>query len=664
MSIGGVKDDDNPLRGFVNRNAYWIVSNVPVRDNRMRMELSLIIAIAVLVPVAGLVLGIVALQRTSRIRNLEMRLAGVEAALRRIMEQRGEIPPPVVTPVGAEPVLARPPEPAPPPEIAPEPEPAPELVAPGPPAPEMSLESIIGQRWLGWIAIVLILCAAAFFLKYAFENRWIGELGRVVLGIVVGLAFTAAGYDRHRKDWRYLRDVLTGGGVTILYLSIYGAFAYYHLIDQSTAFLFLAIIVVEGHLLALTYRARSIAVMALIGGYLVPVLLSTGHDQYVVLFTYITLLDIGVLGVVLARRWRWIGSLAYFGTQILFWGWYAEHYHPEKRAAALAFQAVIFLLFILADLAPHFRQEAASAEEFIRLAVNPFVFYATCYGLLNDDYHEWMAALALAMAATYAVLAQIERTLRPGDRRMLLVTIGTALTFVTLAIPVQLESNWITIAWSVEAVALLWTGFETGSGALRALSGVVFGLALGRYVIADIPWERRAPFTPVFNRYFMGTLALVACLGAAAYLYSKYKGAGLVPRGALTAGLAAFAVLWIGSSVEAFTYFSSQADAAVAQRLPDAATTSRQLRWAGELALSLLWSLYAALVTAAGFRLDLRGLRVAGLALFGITLVKVVLVDISELQQFYRIVALLALGLVLLAVAWAYQRTVRREEAG
>jgi uncharacterized membrane protein len=149
-------------------------------------------------------------------------------------------------------------------------------------------------------------------------------------------------------------------------------------------------------------------------------------------------------------------------------------------------------------------------------------------------------------------------------------------------------------------------------------------------------------------------LALAACLGAAAYLYGRAR-----PRAALAAGLVAFSVLWIGSSFETYTYFSVQAEAV---GYPVAGEeTVRHLRWAGELGLSLLWSAYAGLLTAAGFRARLRALRSTGLVLFGITLAKVLIVDIWELRQFYRIVALLALGLVLLGAAWIYQRGLRRE---
>ena len=602
------------------------------------------------------VLPIVAIVRTGRIRNLELRLAGVEAALRRVMLEKAPaaVAPAVESARSPEPVPVSPP---PPPPAAPA---IPEL--PEVPRPTEHLEAVIGQKWIGWVAVVLIFCAVGFFLKYAFENRWIGELGRVALGVVVGLVFARSGLERYRKGWRYLSQVLTGGGITILYLSVYGAFGYYHLVDQRAAFIFLAILVAEAHLLALSYDARSIALMALAGGFLAPLLLSTGRDSYAVLFTYIVVLNLGMLLAVMARRWHWIGSLAYIATQLLFWGWYGEHYHPDKRTAALLFQAAIFVLFMLADLAPRLRRSVTGWEEWIRLAVNPFVFYATCYFLLDDDHHEWMAPLALALAIVYAALARAELSLRPPDRRMLLVTVGTALTFVTLAIPVQLESNWITIAWALEAAALIWASFEAAAPPLRVLSAIVFLMALIRYVFQDTPWEYRGTFTPVLNRYFLGTLALTACFAAATYLYRRMgSGDAAALRAGLMLGLLGAGVLWLGSSVEAYSYFSSQADAVQRSAAPDAAAQVSGLRWSGQLALSVLWSVFAGAITAVGFRLQLRALRVAGLVLFGITLVKVVFLDISELQQFYRILALLALGLVLMAVAWAYQRGVRRE---
>jgi uncharacterized membrane protein len=628
---------------------------------------------ALAIVIGLLVLPIVAIVRTARIGQLEQRVASLEAA--EAAKWRAAPPPPVVIPTPTPtpeppptpPAITAPivPEPSPAPVEAarfaatspppsPAPVEAPRFAATSPPPSPEHLELVIGRRWIGLVAIALIVVAVAFFLKYAFENRWIGELGRVTLGVAAGLTLVWGGYKRHGRRWRYLSEVLTGGGVVILYLSVYGALAYYHLVNQRTAFIFLAILVAEAHLLALRYRAPSIAVLALVGGFLVPLLLSTGRDNYPVLFTYIGILDLGMLGVVIARSWLWIGSLAYVGTQFLFWGWYSEHYHPEKRLAALLFQTAVFLIFLGADLAPNLRRHAAGAEELVRLAVNPFVFYAICYGLLNGDYHDWMAALALLLALAYAVLARAQLSLCPTDRPALLVTLGTALTFVTLAIPIQLDSNWITIAWGVEGLLMLWAAFDTGADSVRLFSAVVFTLALGRFVFLDTQWYGWAPFTPVFNRYFLGVLALTACLAGAAYLYRRSDTVVKI-------GLLAFAVFWLGSSFEAYSYFAARAGA-IGLATPDAMETARRLVWAGQLALSLLWSVYAGALTAAGFRFQLRALRIAGLVLFGITLVKAMIVDIAELREFYRIVALLILGLILLGVAWKYQRSLRREQ--
>jgi uncharacterized membrane protein len=168
------------------------------------------------------------------------------------------------------------------------------------------IESIIGRRLLGWAAVCLILFAAAFFLKYAFDNRWIGELGRVAIGVAAGVGMTVFGFKYHKRGWRVFSQILTGGGIVLLYLSAYAAFGYYHLATQKAAFAYLAILVAEAAGLAFLYNAPSIAIMALLGGFLTPVLLHSDRDQYRSLFGYIAALDIGALA--LLKHWRGLTS--------------------------------------------------------------------------------------------------------------------------------------------------------------------------------------------------------------------------------------------------------------------------------------------------------------------------------------------------------------------
>jgi uncharacterized membrane protein len=537
------------------------------------------------------------------------------------------------------------------------------------------LESIIGRRWLGWAAVALILFATAFFLKYAFDNRWIGELGRVAIGITAGVTLVVLGYRYHRRKWRVFSQILTAGGVVLLYLSTYAAFGYYHLATQKAAFFFIAILIAEAAALALLYDAPAIAVMALIGGFLNPILLRSDRDQYRSLFGYIFALDIGTLA--LLKHWPGLRTLAFFGTHLLFWLWYGDNYHPRKLAAVMMFETAVFLGFLLAHLARRFfkQQEikfddlsiftssplnfTSTFEEFWLLLINPYVFFATSYFLLNAKHHDWMGVFAIGMALIYAGAAKLLLDRRVTTRAELFLMIGVALTFVTLAIPIQLKSNWITIAWAVEGIAILWTGIEMKSQRLRALAHALFGLALLKLVFWDTPWGSRAAFTPVVNKYFLSSLFVIGCLFAAAWLYEKLGESMRIAARVFQIVLLVVALitLWFLLTVETYTYFASRA------ALQKTAEAYQHEHWLGQMALSVLWSIYAAVLAAVGFVRRSPAIRWAALSLFALTVIKVMLVDIAVLQQLYRIIAFLVLGLLLLVVTWGYHRAFHSKES-
>jgi uncharacterized membrane protein len=537
------------------------------------------------------------------------------------------------------------------------------------------LESIIGRRWLGWAAVALILFATAFFLKYAFDNRWIGELGRVAIGVTAGVTLAALGYRYHKRKWRVFSQILTAGGVVLLYLSAYASFGYYHLATQKAAFFYLAILIAEAAGLALLYDAPAIAVMALIGGFLNPILLRSDRDQYRSLFGYIFALDVGTLA--LLKQWPGLSSLAFFGTHLLFWLWYGDNYHPRKLFAVMIFQAAVFFAFLLAHLARRFlRKEqvpfddlsafasnplkfVSTFEDFSLLLVNPYVFFATSYFLLNGNHHEWMGVFAIGMALVYAGVAKLLLDRRATTRAEMLLLIGVALTFVTLAIPIQLKSNWITIAWAVEGLAILWTGIEMKSQRLRGIAHGLFGLAILKLALWDTPWSYRAAFTPVVNKYFLSSLFVIVCLCAAAWLYEKLGERMHIAARAFQIVLLVVALLtlWFLLTVETYTYFATRA------ALQKTAEGYQHEHWLGQMALSVLWSIYAAVLAAVGFVRRLPAIRWAALSLFALTVVKVMLVDIAVLQQLYRIIAFLVLGLLLLMVTWGYHRAFYSKES-
>lgn len=679
--------------------------------------LGLLLLLALLVCVV--VLPIVAIVRTARIAQLDERVTWLTkevARLRRVAQER-EAPLPVLTPV-EQPAESTPAE-------VPTATPAPTAARPGelplalpvPPPPRRApaapwVEEWIGGRGLGWAAVVLLIFAAGFFLKVAFENEWVGELARVAIGVVAGAGLCAFGLRCHRRGRRAFSQMLTAAGIVLLYLAAYATFGFYHLLPRQHGALFLIALVAEAAALAVVYEAPAIALMAVLGGLLTPVLLHTDRDQYVSLFVYLTALNVGAVGLSLLRRWPALATVALLGTHLLFWGWYAERFHPDKLPAALAFLSGLFVLYlaqpVLASLLrrptdwetalpewwrvegggwrvktenapsspstlhpPPSTTGVAGVEDVGRLVLNAFLFAGAGYVLLDPDHHAWIGALALVLASVHTLPASLLFARRPEDARLVLVLVATAMAFVAAAIPLQASAAWVAVAWAVQGLVLWGFGLRVSAQWVRGLGAALLVLAAGRLLFADTPRAHPEPFVPLVNRYGLPATAVAACVVLAGVLGRRYL-ARLSPvdrvlvRGT---GVAGVVLLWIVLSVEAYDYFGVRADLLMAG--PGGAETDdvkgrssqevraeewEHLRQSAQVALSVVWALYAAAVLAVGFRLPSLPLRWGSLGLFGLTLAKVLLVDMARLPGLYRVAALLALALLMGAAAWGYQR--------
>jgi uncharacterized membrane protein len=515
------------------------------------------------------------------------------------------------------------------------------------------LESWIGRRGLGWVAVVLLLFSTAFFLKYAFENRWIGELGRVALGTAAGVGLCGWGYAYHRRGWRAFSQMLTSGGVVLLYLVTFSAFGYYHLIPQASAAIFLMILVAETASLAALYEAPAIALMAVVGGLLTPLLLHSERDQYISLFSYLLILNAGMGGLALVRRWPAIGTVALLGSEWLFWLWYQENYHPAKLGAALVFTVALFAVY----LAHGALARRATIEDLVRQILNAIFVGAAGYVLLDEDYHVWMGTLAVAMASVYALFGWLILHRRPDDRKALFVAVATSMGFVACAIPLQAHAAWIPFGWAVQG-ALLWGfGLRINARALCGTGCVLLVLAVARLVLFDTPYAGRTPFVPIFNLYAFPALLVSACLFACAAVarLSRFQlDAGnnvLAPA----AGLVGIGLVWLILSVETYTFFGARA--ALGQ--PNAPDLLRS----GRTALSVVWAAYAALLLWCGFRMQSLLVRWVALILFAITLIKVFVFDMGDLPGLYRVLAFFVLSIMMGAAAWGYQKVISLRRA-
>src|SRR6185503_2206557 len=274
-------------------------------------------------------------------------------------------------------------------------------------------------------------------------------------------------------------------------------------------------------------------------------------------------------------------------------------------------------------------------------------------------HHDWMGAFAIIMALVYAGIAKLLLSRAVGSRREILLLIAVALTFLTVAIPIQLRSNWITIAWAVEGVAILWAALEIRSVRLRVQAFALFGLAFIKFLFWDTPYGYRPAFTPVFNRYFLSSLLMIGCFLGAVYLYHRATERKQIEGRVTKLVIALFAAVafWLLISIETHTFFVARA---IAQKTSEDADHQR---WLGLMALSVLWAGYAATFAALGFVRPISSIRCAALELLALTVIKALLVDIAQLQKIYRIIVFFVLGIFLLLVAWGYHRAFHSRES-
>lgn len=243
----------------------------------------------------------------------------------------------------------------PPPPAAPASRPA-AITVPTRSAAGSSLESRIGGQWLNRLGIIAVLIGLSYFLKFAFDNNWIGPDSQVIIGIFAGLAILFWSEEFRRKGYPAFAYSLKAVAFGALYLSLWAASQYYHLVPPSVTFFGMVMVTLAATALSLRQNSELLAAFAIAGGFLTPVLVSTGQNREVALFGYIALLDLGTAWMVAVKRWPRILFGSFVGTAALFVAWANTYYFEPQLATTLAFASFFFWLYALAP----FRDKSVS----------------------------------------------------------------------------------------------------------------------------------------------------------------------------------------------------------------------------------------------------------------------------------------------------------------
>jgi uncharacterized membrane protein len=388
------------------------------------------------------------------------------------------------------------------------------------------LEKFIGENLINKIGILILVLGISYFVKYSIDKGWINEPARVGIGILSGALVMAIAH-RLREKYAAFSSVFVAGAIAIFYFTIGIAFHSYHLFSQPVAFGLMVIITAFSCLVSLSYNRKELAILSLIGGFAVPFMVSTGQGNYVVLFTYITILDLGILALAYHKKWEIVNILSYIFTIMLFAGWLSKDINEAQPhyLGALCFAFVFYLIFILTNIINNLRTKSAfSNADWAILTSNTFLFYGAGMLILNNYNPEFRGLFTTALGGLNLIYAWFLHKKFNWDKNTVYLLIGMTLTFVTLAIPIQFQGNYITLFWAAEAVLLMWLGQKSKVAGYRFGSLVVTFLML---ISLLMDWYQsylfEQDFAIVFNKICTTGIFLAVCLAAICYLLKDEK---------------------------------------------------------------------------------------------------------------------------------------------
>ena len=477
-----------------------------------------------------------ALRRGAVPRDLEARLSALETAVQDLRRQlagasiaRTDLGAGREEPAPAA-LLTPPPEVPTPSPAAPEraasetvTAPAPEPTASAASAPPIETAPDAFQRFWQWLSggnalvrvgVVVLFFGVAFLLKYAYEHTQLPVEARLSAVALGAIAMLVIGWRLRLRSPVYAL-AMQGGGVGVLYLTVFGAFRLFGLLPAEAAFIALIAIAVFSALLAVLQDALSLAVLGISGGFLAPVLASTGAGSHVMLFSYYAVLNLGILGIALYKAWRALNVVGFVFTFGIGALWGASYYRPELFASTEPFLLLFFLMYVAIAVIFAFRQ-APQLGHYVDATVvfgTPLVGFGMQARLVSE--FEYGAAWsALGAAALYLGLAAVLYRRHRDTLRMLVEAfLALGVIFVTLAIPLAVDGRWTSGAWALEGAAAYWVGVRQGRRLVRAF-GLLLQLAAGIAFLSELGTGYGG--VPVLNSFYIG-----AALIATAALFSN-----------------------------------------------------------------------------------------------------------------------------------------------
>ena len=428
------------------------------------------------------------------------------------------------------------------------------------------LEEFIGKNLFSLIGIIITILGVGIGAKYAIDRDLISPVTRIGLGYAFAGVLSAVALWLKSKYLNF-SAVLLSGALAMMYFLTFFAYSFYELIPQIAAFALMLFITAFTVGAAINFNRQVIAHIGLVGAYAVPFLLSNNSGRVGILFTYMAIINFGILLISIKKFWKPLFYTSFVFTWLIYAAWFAFSYREaEHFTLAFVFAVVFFLTFYATFLVYKLLAKEDFSLEIVALVfINSFIFYGFGYAILNsrENTGVFLGLFTVANALLNIVVAVIIHRYNFGDRKNFYLAVTLAVTFLTIAVPVQFQGNWVTLVWTAEAATLFWFGRTKNLRVYENLALVLMPLA-AISLLND--WQNafndQAFVTPLFNQNFLTSILFAVAFGFITFVNrdKSYRTANESVRNLLSfaAPFVFLFVLYNAFRVEIGNYFHSQ----------------------------------------------------------------------------------------------------------
>lgn len=389
-----------------------------------------------------------------------------------------------------------------------------------------NLEKFVGENLINKIGIIITILGVGWGVKYSIDNQLISPATRMILGYLFSSGLLGLSFYLKKKYENY-SAVLLSGSMAMMYFITYFSHSTYGLIGQLTAFALMVVFTLFTVAAALQYNRSVIAHIGLVGAYAVPFLLSDGSGKVHILFSYMTIINVGILVIAFKRYWKSLYYSSFGFTWIIVAGWAMSTYKMSDTLITygIVFSTIFFLLFYTAMLAYKvYRKEPYVLSDTIMMIANALIYYSIGHFVLLENQNEQFVFACFNLLVNASIGFYLLKR-RDIDSKIAHHVFGLAVFFLTIALPIKLNHEWLTVVWALEAAALIWIASRIGVGVYQNSFSVVFYFA---FISLIFNWEKAYSvgrwgeaaniFTPLANTHFLLSLFVAAVMVFVCYI--------------------------------------------------------------------------------------------------------------------------------------------------